>query len=189
MLRLLSRAALLVISLQVASCTTFGPVVVSPEPISTAYTSTQVRAGDKIKVTVYGEENLNGVYDIDPAGNVSLPLAGTVKAAGLSKRALERAITGRYRSDYLQDPKVTVDIVMLRPFYVMGEAEHPGEFQYRTGLNIMAAIATAGGLTYRANRDYLFVQHAGNEYWTQYPINPSIAVAPGDVIRIPERYF
>lgn len=189
MLRRLSLAALFGIGLPVAGCTTYGPVVVSPEPISVVYASTRLQAGDKIKVTVYGEDNLNGIYDIDPAGNVSLPLAGTVRAAGRTKRDLERTITSRYKSDFLQDPKVTVDIVTLRPFYVMGEAERPGEFQYRTGLNVMAAIATAGGLTYRASRNHLFIQHAGNDYWTKYPIEPSIAVAPGDVIRIPERYF
>jgi protein involved in polysaccharide export with SLBB domain len=189
MLRSLSFGALLGIGLLVTGCATYGPVAVSPEPISVIYASTKVQAGDKIKVTVYGEDNLNGIYDIDPAGNVSLPLAGTVRAAGRTKRDLERIITGRYKSDFLQDPKVTVDIVLLRPFYVMGEAERNGEFQYRTGLNVMGAIATAGGLTYRASRHHLFIQHAGNDYWTQYPIEPSIAIAPGDVIRIPERYF
>jgi protein involved in polysaccharide export with SLBB domain len=189
MWRSLCRAALFVVGLPLAGCATYGPVVVSPEPVAVVYNSTQVHAGDRIKVTVYGEENLNGVYDIDPAGNLSLPLAGTIRASGLSKQQLERLITGRYKSDYLQDPKVTVDIVNLRPFYVMGEAERNGEFPYRPGLNVMGAIATAGGLTYRASRDHLFIQHAGTNYWTKYPTEPSIAVAPGDVIRIPERYF
>lgn len=189
MWRSLCRVALLGLGLPLAGCATFGPVALSPEPISVVYNSTQVHAGDRIKVTVYGEENLNGVYDIDPAGNLSLPLAGTIRASGLSKQQLERLITGRYKSDYLQDPKVTVDIVTLRPFYVMGEAERQGEFPYRSGLNVMGAIATAGGLTYRASRHYVFIQHAGNNFWTRYPIEPSIAVAPGDVIRIPERYF
>lgn len=189
MLRRFSMAAAVGLALQMAGCATYGPVVVTPEPVKVTYTSTAVHAGDKIKVTVYGEETLNGIYDVDPAGNVSLPLAGTVRAAGRNKRELERIITGRYKGDYLQDPKVTVDIVNLRPFYIMGEAEHQGEFPYRAGLNVMGAIATAGGITYRGSRDYLFIQHAGEEFWVRYPINPSIAVAPGDVIRIPERYF
>lgn len=189
MLRFSSLAGVLGLGLLMAGCATYGPVVVSPEPISVVYASTIVHPGDRIKVTVYGEENLNGVYDVDPSGNVSLPLAGTIRAAGLSKKVLERAITGRYKSDYLQDPKVTVDIVNLRPFYVMGEAERPAEYPYRTGLNVMGAISMAGGLTYRASRKHVFIQHAGNNYWTEYPIEPSIGIAPGDVIRIPERYF
>ena len=182
-------SVLCVLALQIAGCSSFGPVVVSPEPVSVVYTSTALHPGDKIKVSVYGEDNLNGLYDVDSAGNVSIPLAGTIRAAGLSKRDLQQTIMRRYKSDYLQDPKVTVDIVASRPFYVMGEAERPGEFPYRPGLNVMGAIATAGGMTYRASRNHVFIQHVGNEYWTQYPLEPSIAVAPGDVIRLPERYF
>src|SRR6186997_2513485 len=109
MIRYLSWVAALVIGLQVAGCyTDYGPVVVPLEPVALASGSTRVQVGDRIKVTVYGEDNLNGVYDIDAAGNVSLPLAGTVRAAGHSKRDLEREITRRYRSDFLQDPKVSV---------------------------------------------------------------------------------
>lgn len=189
MFRNLSLGAALFVALQMAGCATYGPVVVSPEPVAVSYASTQLHAGDRIKVVVYGEEGLNGVYDVDPSGNVSLPLAGTIRAAGQTKRSLEQTITRRYKSDYLQDPKVTVDIVNLRPFYVMGEAEHPGEFPYRTGLNLMGAVSMAGGLTYRGSRDHVFIQHTGEPFWTEYPIEPSIGIAPGDVIRIPERYF
>jgi len=204
MLKYLRWVAALVIGLQVAGCyTDYGPVVVAPEPVTDVYASspgalaapvrmyasTNLHVGDRVKVTVYGEDNLNGVYDVDPAGNVALPLAGPVRAVGRSTRDLEREITRRYRSDYLQDPKVTVDIVALRPFYVMGEAEHPGEFPYRAGLNVISAITTAGGPTYRASRSYVLIQHAGQDVWTEYPMLPTTPVAPGDIIRVPERYF
>jgi polysaccharide export outer membrane protein len=190
MIRYLFWAAALLIGLQVAGCyTDFGPVVVQPAPIATEYTSTRLHVGDRIKVTVYGEENLNGVYDIDPAGNVTLPLAGTVRAAGRSKAELQQEVTRRYKSDYLQDPKVTVDIASFRPFFVMGEVVRPGEFEYRNGLNVMNAVARAGGLTYRGDRSVVLIQHVGEEVWTQYPLSPAIPVAPGDMIRIPERYF
>src|SRR5829696_3615558 len=168
MIRYLSWVAALVIGLQVAGCyTDYGAVVVPLDPAvgasasasASAFASTRVQVGDRIKVTVYGEDNLNGVYDVDPDGNVSLPLAGTIRAAGHSKRDLEREITRRYRSNFLQDPKVTVDMASFRPFYVMGEAEKPGEFPYRNGLNVISAIATAGGPTYRASRSNVLIKH------------------------------
>ena len=196
MMRVLSWVAAAAIGLQVAGCySDYGPVV-RPEPIAASYASTRVQVGDsrvqvgdRIKVTVYGEDNLNGVYDVDPAGNVSLPLAGTIRAAGHSKRDLEREITRRYRSDFLQDPKVTVDIATSRPFYVMGEAEKPGEYPYRSGLTVISAIATAGGATYRASRSHVLIQHVGQTAWVEYPLVPEVPVAPGDIIRLPERYF
>jgi polysaccharide export outer membrane protein len=179
-----------VIGLQVAGCySDYGMVMPAENPVARPIVATDLQPGDRLKVTVYGEENLNGVYDIDPWGNVSLPLAGTIQAAGRTKRELEREITTKYRSEYLQNPKVTVDFVAFRPFYMMGEVEHPGEFPYRAGLNLVSAVSTAGGLTYRGSRSKALIRHAGEEVWREYEILPTVMVAPGDIIRIPERYF
>ena len=188
--RYISRALVLAIGLFVSGCyTDFGPVERASEP-TRPYVATRFQPGDRIKVTVYGEDNLTGVYDIDGLGNVSLPLAGTLKAAGRTKVELQREITAKYRSgDFLQDPKVTVDAVTLRPFYVMGEVEHPGEFSYRSDLDVLSAITMAGGLTYRGSRATVLIKHAGDGVWKEYALGPTVMVAPGDLIRIPERYF
>src|SRR5579863_1790513 len=94
MARFLSFAAAVVIGLQVAGCyTDYGPVVPAENPTIQSYVPTRLQPGDRIKVTVYGEETLNGVYDIDPSGYVSLPLAGNVRAAGDTKLELQRTIT------------------------------------------------------------------------------------------------
>ena len=189
MARFLSWVAALVIGLQVAGCyTDFGPVVLAENPIVQPVVPTHLQAGDRIKVTVYGEENLNGVYDVDPAGFISVPLAGNIRAAGRTKQEIQRDIAAKYKS-YLQEPNVTVDFVAFRPFYVMGEVFHPGEFPYRAGLDVVSAITTAGGLTYRADRSMVFIRHAGEAVWREYANVPTVMIAPGDIIRIPERYF
>jgi polysaccharide export outer membrane protein len=190
MVKYLSWAVALCVALLVSGCyTDFGPVALAPDPGVRAYVPTAIQSGDRIKVTVYGEDNLNGVYDVDPTGNVSIPLAGTVRAAGRTKGELQREITAKYKSEYLQNPKVTVDIVEFRPFYLMGEVEHPGPFPYHGDINVLRAIAMAGGLTYRASRSTVLIQHPGEQIWTEYAIAPSVMVGPGDLIRIPERYF
>jgi polysaccharide export outer membrane protein len=126
---------------------------------------------------------------VDPAGQVSLPLVGQVRAAGHTVPDLEREIVRKYRGAYLQDPKVTVDIVEFRPFYVMGEVINPGQFAYRSGLNVLTAITPAGGLTYRASRTAVLIQHAGENVWHEYAPTSTVSITPGDLIRIPERYF
>jgi polysaccharide export outer membrane protein len=73
-----------------------------------APTSTALQAGDWIKVTVAGETSLSGDFQIDPTGTVMLPLAGPTKAAGMTPTALAEALTKKYRSEYVRDPKVTV---------------------------------------------------------------------------------
>lgn len=158
MIRYWSWATALLIALSVGGCyTDFGPVVPPTQVIAPEYTSTILHVGDRIRVTVYGEDNLNGVYDVNPAGNVTLPLAGAVAAAGRTAADLQREITRRYKSEYLQNPQVTVDIANLRPFFVMGEVLHPGQFEYRNGMNVMNAISTAGGLLYRGDRSRVLI--------------------------------
>jgi polysaccharide export outer membrane protein len=148
-----------------------------------------IQAGEKIKVNVFGEDRLTGEYEVDPGGFVSLPLAGTIKAAGLTKAQLEQELAKKFRGEYLRNPKVTVDVSSFRPFYVLGEVLKPGEYPYKSGLNVMSAMALAGGATYRASRSSVQIQHAGETGFKEYPLSPTIPVLPGDLVRIPERYF
>lgn len=149
----------------------------------------RLQTGEKIRVTVYGEQGLSGDYEIDPSGAVSLPLAGTVEAAGLTQSELEKRLTERFSSEYLRNPKVTVSITEFRPFYIVGEVEKPGAYPYTGGLNVLSAIAIAGGTTYRANRSKIYIQHAGENGLKEYVASAAIPIMPGDVIQIPRRYF
>jgi protein involved in polysaccharide export with SLBB domain len=181
-----------VIGLQVAGCyTDLGPVEPEARPVSLSrVTTTHLQAGDKLKITVYGEESLTGQYDIDPGGNLSMPLVGAVRATGRTRSELEREIANRYRSGgFLQDPKVTVAVLEFQPFYILGEAEKPGEYPFRSGLNVHSAVAMAGGFTYRASKTSILIRHTGEEVWREYPLSEPVPVAPGDLIRVPERYF
>ena len=149
----------------------------------------QLQPGDKIRITVYGEDKLSGDYQLDQSGQISLPLAGTITAQGLTQAELEQALAKKFRSEYLRNPKVTVTIATLRPFYMMGEVTKPGEYPYKSGLNVLTAMAIAGGPTYRASRNTVQIQRRGETTMREYPISASVPVLPGDVIRVPERYF
>jgi protein involved in polysaccharide export with SLBB domain len=195
MLMNFSKWGFLFLALAMASCDSalnLGPI--SPDEQralieSAATTSPALQPGEKIRVIVFGEDRLTGEYEIDPAGFVSLPLAGTVKAAGLSKLELERELSKKFSGEYLRNPKVTVDVTSFRPFYILGEVSKPGEFSFKSGLNVMSAIAIAGGSTYRASRSTVLIQHIGESGFKEYPLSPTIPVLPGDLIRVPERYF
>ena len=149
----------------------------------------RLHAGEKIRVTVYGENSLSGEYQIDRSGFLALPLAGTVKAEGLTQQELEEALEQRFKSGYLKNPKVTVSIVEFRPFYILGEVEKPGAYPFSSGLNVMSAIATAGGTTYRANQSSVLIQHRGESEMRAYDATRPIPILPGDIIQVPRRYF
>ena len=189
--RFVSLGAILVIGLLLAGCyRDFGPVVAEPQPLPPPLTATHFQVGDRLTVTVYDEPNLTGVYDVTPSGVVNLPLIGDVKAVGRTTAELQREIADRYsRGKFLQEPKVTVAVVEYRPIYIFGEVANPGPFPYRPGLNVLTAVTAAGGLTYRGSRDKVYLQRSGEQVWNEYPQLSSVTIMPGDLIRIPERYY
>jgi protein involved in polysaccharide export with SLBB domain len=187
-------AIALAIALQVSGCgggANLGPASAEEQQsyVAAATAKPRLQSGDKIRVTVYGEDKLSGDFEIDPSGLVSLPLAGTVKAAGLTQIELETELSRKFRTEYLRNPKVTVTIASFRPFYILGEVAKPGEYPYRSGLNIISATALAGGATYRASKSTVLIQRMGESGMKEYPMSSNVPVLPGDLVRIPERYF
>lgn len=182
---------ILLSGLGVAGCyTDFGPVVTDSVPVAPYNVASHLQPGDQLKVIVYGEDALSGLYEISPAGAISMPLIGPVMAAGHTRADVERAITSAYiRGQFLKEPKITVSVITYRPFYVLGEVLRPGQFPFASGLNVLTAIATAGGFTYRASRTDVLIRHPGEEVWQQYSLAAPLPVVPGDLIRVPERYF
>lgn len=154
-----------------------------------AIATPRFQGGEKIKITVFNEPSLSGDYDIDPNGVISLPLAGTVRAVGLTQVQLEQELAKKFRTEYLRNPKVTVAILQYRPVYIVGEVEKQGEYPYKPGMNVLTAMAMAGGGGYRANRNYVLIQHFGEKGMKEYPQSASSMILPGDLIKVPERYF
>lgn len=184
-------ATLLTIGLQLGGCySDYGPVVADSLPVAPLHVAARIHAGDKLKIVVYGEDALSGTYDVSPGGTVSMPLIGSVRAAGRAPAELDRDIANRYRSgSFLQEPKVTVAVAEFQPIYVLGEAEKPGQYPFRSGLDVLTAVATAGGFTYRASRSTILIRHADDNIWQRYSLAAPILLEPGDLVRIPERYF
>lgn len=149
----------------------------------------QLSAGDKVKLTVFGEPDLSGVFEINGLGRISLPLVGDVQAAGLDLNGLRDAVARRLAEGYLKNPRVTVEVAGYRPIYVHGEVRSGGEFAYKTGLRLRDVVALAGGYTYRANQNYVVLSRAGTGQDVQVQLPNDLIVMPGDNIRVPERYF
>jgi protein involved in polysaccharide export with SLBB domain len=146
-------------------------------------------SGDKVRVTVYGEESLSGEFQVGSSGQVALPLIGEVKGAGLNIKQFQEAVQKTLSDGYLKDPRVSVEVLTFRPFYILGEVTKPGTYPYTSGLTVLNAVATAGGFTYRAEKRQVFVKHKNESSESKLPLDPATPVAPGDTIRIGERFF
>lgn len=145
--------------------------------------------GDKLKITVYGEEDLSGEFLVDGSGQVQIPLVGQVKAATLTIHEFVAEVVKALQEGYLKDPKVSVEVLNYRPFYIIGEVNKPGEYPFESGLNVLGAIALAGGYTYRANDNEVYVRRAGHDNEEEVPASANTKVYPGDIIRVKERLF
>jgi protein involved in polysaccharide export with SLBB domain len=147
-------------------------------------------AGDKVRIIVFGENDLTGEFFVPGgSGTISFPLIGDVAASGLTVGQLQTEIEAKLRDGYLKDPHVSIEVLNYRPFYILGEVTKPGEYPYTNGLTVLNAVATANGFTYRADTRHVFIKHATEGAGHEYPLTSSTPVAPGDTIRISERFF
>lgn len=149
----------------------------------------QLGAGDKLRVTVFGEPTLTGEFTVGGNGVVSLPLVGDISAQGATVSQFRDRFVNALKDGYLTDPRVSVEVLTYRPFYVLGEVNKPGEYPYTNSLTVLNAVATAGGFTYRANTRRVWIKHQNEVAEQEYPLTVGTTVAPGDTVRIGERFF
>jgi polysaccharide biosynthesis/export protein len=192
MLRLLKCLA---IAMLVAGCSpaaTSGPVVSTGERYAATADASQdyrLDAGDKLRVTVFNEETLSGEFSVGSEGVVSFPLIGDVVAKGKTPQQLATEIQSRLADGYLREPKVSAEISVYRPFFILGEVKAPGQYPYASGMTALNAVATAQGFTPRANKKLAYIRSVNSTAEVAMQLTPDLKVRPGDTIRIGERYF
>jgi protein involved in polysaccharide export with SLBB domain len=138
--------------------------------------------GDALRVTVFGHEDLSGEFTLDPEGNFSLPPVGEIRGGEQTARQVEAEIEAAL-GNHLLDPQVSIEVLNYRPFYVLGEVNVPGSFEYIDGMTVITAVTLAGGFTYRAYQDGVVIERSGRECRAK----PCTPVVPGDTLRIAER--
>jgi polysaccharide export outer membrane protein len=143
---------------------------------------------DKVRVIVYNEPSLSGEFTVSDNGTLSLPLIGDIPASGRSPREVSSDIQAKLADGYLREPRVSLDVLTYRPFYILGEVTKPGEYAYSNGLTALNAVARAQGFTYRANKRKVFLKHAGESAEKEVNLD-GLEIRPGDTLRIGERYF
>ncbi|MGE3303813.1 MAG: polysaccharide biosynthesis/export family protein [Hyphomonadaceae bacterium] len=146
-------------------------------------------AGDRVRVIVFGEQQLTGEFFVSPQGTVSYPLVGDIPATGRTLPQFVADLTARLKEGFVNEPRVSAEVLNYRPFYILGEVTKPGTYPYTSDMTVMNAVATAGGFTYRANKRRVFIKRAGEASEKSLPLKASTMVAPGDTVRIGERFF
>lgn len=146
-------------------------------------------SGDRLRVIVFGQDNLSNSFSVDAAGNISLPLIGLVKANGLTTAELERVVEGRLRNGFLREPRVSIEVEAYRPFFVLGEVTTAGQYPFISGMTVQNAVAVAGGYTPRGLQSDVDITRVvdGRSVTFAAPLN--FPVRPGDTVKVRERFF
>ncbi len=154
-----------------------------------AAASYSLNDGDKVRITVFGEKDMSGEFLIDSRGNLTMPLLGEVPARGKSPADLQAYIASKLAEGYLVNPKVSAEVLSYQRFYIVGEVQNPGAYDYVPSLNVLKAVAIAGGFTHRAVKDDFTIIRGEGEKLQKIPAREESVVLPGDSIRVDERFF
>ena len=149
----------------------------------------QLGPGDKLVISVFNQEDLTGEYAINGAGRFFMPFIGNVDAKGLTITELTDLIVNKLKPDYLVNPRVSIEVLNFRPFYIIGEVNAPNSYPYVEGMTYLNAVAIAGGYTYRAKKGYAMVRRNEDQDGEEEKVDMTSKVMAGDIIRIVERMF
>ena len=133
-----------------------------------------------------------------PDGTISFPLAGHLKAAGLSVREVQAELVERIKK-YIPDPVVTVSIAGVDGFqvYVIGQVNNPGLFNVVRPTDVMQALSLAGGLTPFGDEDDIMIlrREGGKQVALPFDysavkrgsnLNLNVILRSGDVVVVPD---
>jgi polysaccharide export outer membrane protein len=151
--------------------------------------SYRLGSGDKLSIKVFNQADLTGEYTVDGEGKISMPLIGTVKIDNMTLHELEEHLKKQLSPDFLLNPRISIQVLNYRPFYIIGEVNSPNSYPFVSGMTYLTAVAIAGGFTYRAKESYVFVVHANDPSKKEVEENIEGYVRPGDIIRVDERLF
>lgn len=146
--------------------------------------------GDRLNIKVFDEAELTGEYQIDEIGNVAFPLVGAIRASGLGLDEFRLSLIAQLQNGYVRNPRVIIDILNYRPINIIGEVKNAGQYPYRPGISARDIGAIAGGYSYRADKNILYItRNSNNEPMTVDVDKGHFEILPGDTIKIPERFF
>jgi polysaccharide biosynthesis/export protein len=175
--------------------------------LTTGAVAQNLRPGDTIRISVFQDPKLDQTVVVGPDGTIGFPLAGHIKAGGLTPKAVEDELRSRLAKNYTGPLDITVTLAAVNrdtedetkpKVYVTGEVQRPGPYTIRTRTSVIQAISLAGGLGPFAARQriqihrqvsgadsiLLFNYHA---YESGAEITNNIDLRSGDVVIVPER--
>jgi polysaccharide biosynthesis/export protein len=178
--------------------------------LTTGAKAQTLKPGDSVSISVLQDPKLDRTVVVDPMGEIAFPLAGHIRARGLTPLALENVLKNKLKNNY-KDENLDITVAVahapkeipeedLKPkIFITGEIIRPGSYVVRQKTTLMQAIALAGGVGPFAAKNRIQVRRrapGGDEtifmfdyraYEAGSDLEGNITLRAGDVIMVPER--
>lgn len=205
-MRMFRQLFALVMLATLAACASGGGALdAPPEPRQASVDDYAIGVDDIVQVTVWRNPELGITVPVRPDGRISVPLVGDVMAAGLTPSQVAADIQEKLAA-FVRDPQVAVILTELRSHEylsrvrVTGAVRQPISLPYRQGMTVLDAVLAAGGVNEFAAPDRSNLYRRDGDGTSSYAIRldriinrgdlaTNFAVAPGDIITVPERAF
>jgi len=166
----------------------------------------RIAARDQLQFQIFEETDSVLVQRVSTAGEISVPLLGAIKVAGLTLRESERLMEKSYREGgYYLKPQIILSFQGYGPrsVSVLGQVNNPNQIDFaieRGAIGIVTAITRAGGFTRVARTDAVRVMRTINGRETSFTVNVAsylddkskeqeFRLMPDDIVFVPERVF
>ena len=163
-------------------------------PVGANYT---IGPGDVLDISVWKEAALTKLVIVLPDGNISFPLIGEIRAQGLTLNQLKEKLENKIKR-FVPQPNLSVAIheVNSLQIYVIGKVNNPGRYAINAAVNVLQALAMAGGLNPFAKKNKIKIfreTQAGSQIFEfRYGdvsegkhLTQNIRLMRGDVIVVP----
>lgn len=148
---------------------------------------------DVLFIRVMHEPELSGRQDVGPDGTISMTMAGTIKAAGLSPAQLSDVIREKLKAN-IRTPDVSVEVMQVnsQKFTLQGEVKRPGTYTFSTPITVLEALADGQGFTDWANVKKIYILRKGEKLKFNYKDvshgkrpEENLTIQSGDEIFVP----
>jgi polysaccharide export outer membrane protein len=138
---------------------------------------------DVLKVTVFDEPQLSGIFRVDTDGSFTYPFIGRVKAVGQNLRSIEAELAKLLADGYVRRPQVSIEVDQYRSrsIFVVGEVRTPGRYPLSGEMTLIEALAQAGSTTPAAGSELLILRAADSRGTQQ--LEPG-ATPPNRITRV-----
>nr|WP_245427754.1 polysaccharide biosynthesis/export family protein [Roseiarcus fermentans] len=161
----------------------------APAPQAVVNAPYRLASGDRLRILVFGQNDLTNSYNVDSSGAVSMPLIGRLPAQGLTTAELERMVAARLRQGYIRDPSVSIEVEDFRPFFILGAVCSAGRYPFISGMTVQQAVAVAGGFAPRAFETSVDITRTVDGRTTTFAAPLAYPVRPGDTITVGSGLF